>query len=64
MFENYAAGKGLAVIDEGNLVTFGIQPTRAETGYGYLEIASRPEGSGVPTCLTNFFEKPDATHAQ
>jgi len=59
-----AVGKGLTAIERGDLVTFGIQPTRAETGYGYLEIASRPNGSGAPISLTNFVEKPDAARAQ
>lgn len=59
-----AVGKGLAAIDNGDLVTFGIQPTRAETGYGYLEIASRPDGSGAPISLTSFVEKPNAMRAQ
>lgn len=59
-----AVGKGLAAIDRGDLVTFGIQPTRPETGYGYLEIASRPDGSGAPIRLTSFVEKPDAARAQ
>ncbi|MBR7508584.1 mannose-1-phosphate guanylyltransferase/mannose-6-phosphate isomerase, partial [Mycobacterium tuberculosis] len=47
-----------------DLVTFGIQPTRAETGYGYLEIAIPPDGSGAPIPLTSFVEKPNAARAQ
>ena len=48
----------------GALVTFGIQPNRAETGYGYLELESAPEG-GEPVAqkLRQFVEKPDATRA-
>lgn len=59
-----AVGKGLAAIEHGNLVTFGIQPTRAETGYGYLEIAAKPDGSGQPISLTSFVEKPNTTRAE
>ncbi len=43
----------------GDLVTFGIQPTRAETGYGYLELAEGAGGDG-PQPLAQFIEKPDA----
>ena len=32
----------------GDLVTFGISPTRAETGYGYLELAADAD-SGTKT---------------
>lgn len=45
----------------GDLVTFGIEPTRAETGYGYLELAA-PAGEG-PLPLSRFVEKPDAATA-
>jgi len=43
----------------GDLVTFGISPSRAETGYGYLELASgeNPTAS-TPQTLANFVEKP------
>ncbi|WP_313737128.1 mannose-1-phosphate guanylyltransferase/mannose-6-phosphate isomerase [Sphingobium yanoikuyae] len=59
-----AVGKGLATIAKGDMVTFGIQPTKAETGYGYLEIAARPDGSGQPISLTSFVEKPHAARAE
>lgn len=59
-----AVGKGLAAIERDNLVTFGIQPTRAETGYGYLQIADRPDGSGQPITLKSFVEKPNAARAE
>ena len=46
----------------GQLVTFGITPTHAETGYGYLELAgTATEGASVP--LKRFVEKPDAERA-
>lgn len=48
----------------GDLVTFGIQPTRAETGYGYLRLAERQgEGASGPLPLSAFVEKPDAAKA-
>jgi len=46
----------------GDLVTLGIRPTRAETGYGYLRRgAQRPDGSYA---VEAFVEKPDAATAE
>lgn len=45
----------------GELVTFGIKPDRAETGYGWLEPSDKPltnVGTGVQK-LVSFLEKPD-----
>ena len=47
----------------GQMVTFGITPDRAETGYGYLELDEAPDGAGAPTPLRSFVEKPDAALA-
>lgn len=58
-----AVEKGLAAIAEGRLVTFGISPTRGETGYGWLELTAAPNGSGAPIALSRFVEKPDAKRA-
>lgn len=46
----------------GDIVTFGITPTRPETGYGYLELSEKSDGRAVP--LTKFVEKPSAETAQ
>ncbi len=48
----------------GRIVTFGITPTRAETGYGW--IARGEAMPGVEGCfaVSRFIEKPDATTAQ
>ena len=46
---------------QGTLVTFGIQPDRPETGYGYLELSARATTGIVP--LKRFVEKPDAETA-
>ncbi len=45
---------------EGRLVTFGIPPTRAETGYGYIQ-----RGDALPGgfAVARFVEKPDAATA-
>lgn len=49
----------------GQLVTFGIKPTHAETGYGYLELAESPSDFAPrPLALERFVEKPDANRAE
>jgi mannose-1-phosphate guanylyltransferase/mannose-6-phosphate isomerase len=49
----------------GNLVTFGITPTRAETGYGYLELKSGSDPAAkLPQSLARFVEKPDVSRAE
>jgi len=56
---------GVAAAQNGQLVTFGIKPTHAETGYGYLELAEDPgDFSARALPLNRFVEKPDATQAQ
>jgi mannose-1-phosphate guanylyltransferase/mannose-1-phosphate guanylyltransferase/mannose-6-phosphate isomerase len=58
-----AVERGLSAVARGQIVTFGITPTRPETGYGYLELAERPDASGNPVSLSRFVEKPDETRA-
>jgi mannose-1-phosphate guanylyltransferase/mannose-6-phosphate isomerase len=58
-----AVAAGLEAVAAGRMVTFGIAPDRAETGYGYLELAAAPDGSGRPVALARFVEKPDAARA-
>jgi mannose-1-phosphate guanylyltransferase len=43
--------------------TVGIEPTRPETGFGYLEI-SETRVMNVPTMVSRFVEKPDRERAQ
>lgn len=50
-----AVAQACALAAQGSLVTFGIQPTAPETGYGYIEA----EGNKV----LRFVEKPDAETA-
>ncbi|WP_103255619.1 mannose-1-phosphate guanylyltransferase/mannose-6-phosphate isomerase [Tabrizicola aquatica] len=47
----------------GEIVTFGIRPDRAETGFGYIELASAHAADGLPHPFTRFVEKPDAATA-
>lgn len=48
--------------EEEAYVTLGIRPTRAETGYGYLELAGAAS-SETPQRVVAFIEKPDAARA-
>jgi mannose-1-phosphate guanylyltransferase/mannose-6-phosphate isomerase len=54
----------LAAAGDGALVTFGIAPERAETGYGYIRQGA--PWKGAPGCfrVARFVEKPDAVTAQ
>ncbi|MBY6069096.1 mannose-1-phosphate guanylyltransferase/mannose-6-phosphate isomerase [Leisingera aquaemixtae] len=60
-----AAAAGEAAARAGQLVTFGIKPDRAETGYGYLELDGDPGGfEPKPIGLKRFVEKPDQKAAE
>ncbi len=58
-----AVVRGLEAVAAGQLVTFGITPTHAETAYGYLELAEAPGAEGAALALKQFVEKPDALRA-
>ena len=47
----------------GSMVTFGITPTFAATGYGYIEKQSDSDSAGVSS-IKRFVEKPDVATAQ
>jgi len=60
-----AVKAGAEAARAGQLVTFGIKPTSAETGYGYLELNEVPEMAEVSAIpLSRFVEKPDAESAK
>jgi mannose-1-phosphate guanylyltransferase/mannose-6-phosphate isomerase len=49
----------------GQIVTFGIRPDRAETGYGWLELSSQTQDfAPVPQPLRKFVEKPSLAKAE
>ena len=54
--------EGLKETANGRIITFGIIPTRPETGYGYLELSAASSGGAVP--LKRFVEKPAAEAAK
>ncbi len=58
-----AIENGVAAAEAGALVTFGVTPDRPETGYGYLELSDKPDGTGQAIPLASFREKPDAVTA-
>ena len=60
---NEAVQHALPVAAGGDLLTFGIQPTRPETGYGY--IAGAPASANLPVLeVERFVEKPDLPTAE
>lgn len=59
-----ALTRAVALADAGYLTTFGVVPTRAETGFGYMQ-AGAPLGphGALGHAVTRFVEKPDAARA-
>ena len=59
-----ALGRAVVAARAGRIVTFGMQPHRAETAYGYLEVG--PELADAPGVhvLSRFVEKPNAATAE
>ena len=49
--------------EEGSLVTFGITPTRPDTGFGYIKTKKLTSGSAPTLEVERFTEKPDAATA-
>ncbi|MEE2566434.1 mannose-1-phosphate guanylyltransferase [Hyphobacterium marinum] len=56
-----SVAKAARLAAEGRIVVFGIAPTRAETGYGYIRAGETLAGGFI---LEAFEEKPDAAAAQ
>ena len=54
-------GIALDAAEQGPIATVGITPSRVETGFGYLEVASSTPGAVTP--VLRFVEKPDAETA-
>jgi mannose-1-phosphate guanylyltransferase / mannose-6-phosphate isomerase len=57
-----ALEQGAALAQAGRLVTFGVAPTRPDTGYGYIK-AGAPLGEGFGFHALRFIEKPDSERA-
>lgn len=56
-----AVAQASELAHDGRIVVFGVQPTKPEVGFGYLEVASE---SKSPQPLKSFIEKPDLATAQ
>ena len=56
-----AVAVGRVAAESGSLVTFGVVPDRAETGYGYIR---RDAGPGPAFSVAKFVEKPDSATAR
>ncbi len=59
-----AVSRARAVADAGYLVTFGITPSRPETGYGYIQAGQALEGFPGFHRVARFVEKPDRSTAE
>lgn len=61
---NAAMQNAIAGAEQGLVVTFGMKPTRPETGYGYIEVGETIPGlEGIAT-VKAFREKPDTEQAE
>ena len=58
-----ALADAVAAARAGRIVTFGMQPHRAETAYGYIEVGAPLDGLPGVFDLARFVEKPDAARA-
>lgn len=58
-----ALAQAAALADEGFLATIGIQPTRPDTGYGYIELGER-RADASSFDVARFVEKPDRENAE
>jgi len=59
-----AVAAGAPHAKEGHVVTFGIRPDRAETGYGYIELSDPNAEDDVAQNFVRFVEKPSADVAE
>jgi hypothetical protein len=55
---------GARAAAQGRLVTFGIKPTRPETGYGYIRRGGPLDGIDGAFAVGSFVEKPDRSTAE
>ena len=55
---------GLSHVQNQKMIIFGINPTRPETGYGYLELSTDPLDDYGSSDLKTFVEKPNLQNAK
>ena len=56
--------EGLTHVKHGNIVTFGIEPTHAETAYGYLELSKDSLSASGSSKVIKFIEKPSVADSE
>lgn len=56
--------KAVGAAQAGRIVTLGIRPSRAETGYGYIEVATAGRDGTALLDVRRFVEKPDLSTAK
>jgi mannose-1-phosphate guanylyltransferase/mannose-6-phosphate isomerase len=59
-----AVMRGLGAAQDGLLVTFGIKPSRADTGYGYIQSGDAVKDVPGTFAVDRFVEKPDRATAE
>ena len=59
-----ALDSAVAAARAGRIVTFGMRPDKAETGYGYIETGAELPGLPNVHAVARFIEKPDASTAE
>jgi mannose-1-phosphate guanylyltransferase / mannose-6-phosphate isomerase len=59
-----AVMRGLAAAQDGRLVTFGITPSRPDTGYGYIQSGELLDSGDKVHAVGRFVEKPDRATAE
>ncbi len=59
-----AVTQGASRAEAGKVVTFGIRPTSAETGYGYIRAGKKLAGEDGAREISAFTEKPDSATAR
>lgn len=59
-----AAGRAIALAEQGWLVTFGIRASRPESGFGYIVRGDAIGNDGSAFHVARFIEKPPASEAQ
>ncbi len=53
--------KGLKLLEKGKMVIFGVKPSSAHTGYGYIKVGNKKDD---PNKVAKFIEKPNKNDAE
>src|SRR5690606_14523480 len=59
-----AVSRAMPAALDGWLVTFGVTPSRAETGYGYIQAGAEIDSLEAVRSVSSFIEKPEAETAE